>query len=231
MDINDRWCQQRGDDLFVVDIYDNLYSIKWSDIEQDIYDEVTLVSHNVEDFYAAKHGVGVITTDMHLILPGRTPISLAICLGTHNQKSNEVRDSHSKSDWSILVHSGGHWIAGGNLHGNEMLASFGRGSRPVSILSISSSYRTKLHNIINCFERRNRSVIMAQEREGCCHLISKCSRGRLTLLQSIASLVDDTVDYPDLNHKIKSTIWCTENEGEMLIAGYMWMKRLCLKLK
>ena len=168
-DITDRWCQQRSDDLFVVDICDNLYSIKWSDIEQDIFDELTLVSHNVEDFYAAKHGVGVITTDMHLILPGRTPISLAICLETHNQKSSGCRYSDTKPYCSILVHSGGHWIAGGNLPGNEMLASFGRGSRPVSILSISSSYRTKLHNIINCFERRNRSVIMAQEREGCCY--------------------------------------------------------------
>ena len=55
--------------MYIIDVGDNLYHIAWSDIINGGQIKKTLIEPNIEDFFAAVNGLGMIGKDGKLMLP------------------------------------------------------------------------------------------------------------------------------------------------------------------
>ena len=75
------------------------------------------------------------------------------------------------------------------------------------------------------------SILLAFGDDGCCHLISMTRRGRLAVLQSIASILSEDVNYYGDMNKLIFSVTETDRKGQFILTGYKWLHRLCLQFK
>ena len=219
-----RFIQHRGDDIYYRDVYDRLHTLKWSDIEAGNYSpEQVVVANNVQDFSMSQDGVGVLNTNGKLKLPSGISFNL-------NSVSAEAK-------WTNLDKVANHWIATGGLNDTAILASVGPRGHFRSSLELQltrNRYKTASHPRIYClrpaFERRGRAVILAIERDGVCHLVGMTARGRLATVTRLSNMADRGREYAMPNYEVVLCVSDDGVEGEFVLGGYCWMKKLALKL-
>ena len=86
-----------------------------------------------------------------------------------------------------------------------------------------------IYSLHDVFTRGRRGIILAIERDGCCHLIS-VMYGRMPKLQCIASIVN--IDVADReNDRVVMAVTATGIEGEFIAGGFGWTRWIGLKLK
>ena len=87
---------------------------------------------------------------------------------------------------------------------------------------------TGIFTLHQAYVRGGRGIILAIERDGCCHLISTAN-GRLSKLQSIDSIVPRVID--DKCERVVLNVTATGNKGQFIVGGWRWTKLISVKLK
>ena len=223
--ITDRWIQTRDDDIFTIDSHSSLYRIKWSDIKQGKYDLHALIDTQVEDFYAAKDRLAILKQDGSLLVGSKSLVLHSVLPDTHAIK------------WTIVVRAARHWIVAGDIDGQAIVASVDykmRFSSSIYVDLTSNGYEGKphMHDIHMAIERDRAAVLLACERDGCCHLISVSSRGVLVMLQRLATLILDSPVYRDRScFSVIQSVCRGQKEGDFIVAGALWMKLVSIRIK
>ena len=131
-----------------------------------------------------------------------------------------------------------HWIATGGLNDIAILASVGPRGHFRSSLELQltrNRYKTASNPRIYClrpaFERRGRAVTLAIERDGVCHLVGMTARGRLAMIMRLSNMADRGREYVMPNYEVVLCVSDAGVEGEFVLGGYCWMKKLTVKLK
>ena len=201
----------------------NLATLKWSDLRYRNYTAMQVIDNNVLDLSMSKDGVGLLFIHDKLKLP--------------SGMSFDLKEVNDKAEWTNLDRVAKHWIATGNVNDTAIFASVGLRGYLKSSLNIrltSNSYETKKPPHIYCirtaFERRGKAVILAIERDGICHLIGMTSRGKLSIIERLSNITDGQ-NYPHPNYKVILSEVQSGREGEFILGGYCWIKKLTLKLK
>ena len=225
-----RHAQQAGHSVYALGIDRRLYRIDWQDIKDGKYVK-TLVKENVKNFYVhGRLGLATLNLDHTLSLPSHTVVDLKA------KVDYEAR-------WAIVTRIAKCWIICGERdlehNGHAIMASISRQGDITSTLKLkltSNGYVNKrgnmfagIYSLHNVFTRGRRGIMLAIERDGCCHLIS-VHYGRLSKLQSIASIVN--VDANDRERdRVVTSLSTTKTEGEFIAGGENWTKKISLKLK
>ena len=216
MMILDGWCQEANNGIYILNSNSILCYVRWSDIIDGEYYTKTLIDTDVESFFVAKNGVGIIYKNRKVAVPRMQMIDM-------NQLSKNAI-------WRIIVSVGGHWIVSGDLDGQAIIASISTRTRVMNSLTISrssseSSYaRIAMHSIKPLFIRRRRSVILACEHDGSLHVISVGYRSDIAVIKSIRSVVPQNV------HNMLYTAMATDREGHVILTGSSWCKKVIFKI-
>ena len=251
-EVRGRYAQHVGHSVYVLDRDARLYRIEWQDIKDGKYRK-TLVKENVENFYVDK-GIGLATLNKNdslnmddtLNIDGGLNKDDTLDAGhTLTLPSDTVVNLKAKVDskaaWTIVTCIAKCWIiCGEHYHdGHAILASISNKGDIRSILKhklTSNGYVNNdgskyagIYSLHNVFTRGRRGIMLAIERDGCCHLIS-VAYGRLSKLQSIDSIVNvDVVE--DERDRIVMSVTATTTEGEFIAGGFGWNRLISLKLK
>ena len=224
--IHGRWSQQIGKTVYVVDKYETLYRIEWQDIKDGIYQAKKLELNNVKHFYADQRlDLATLHTNGRLDLNGDLPIDLR-------------KKIDSNADWTIVNSIAKCWIVSGDLDGQAIMASITNKGDIRSTLRLkltSNGYEDHnemayggIYALKNAYARHRRGIILAIERDGCCHLIS-VEDGLMSKLQTIDSIVpQDLVDYE--RNRVVLSVTATDKAGEFIAGGYHWTKKITIKL-
>ena len=221
-----RWCQHRGDDIYVIDIKDELYHISWVDIKAGLYDKFTRIAVGIEDFcFDRNEGAGILSKDGKLKLPRDKTVDLKLI------------DAHKS--WTIVIKSASRWIVSGEADNHASMVSidkFGRILSKIDIELTTNSYKeggatkpTFIDFVKSVIERDNRSVMFVGERDGCWHLVSLLQKGKLILLQSNPTIVPEKITKK--NEQILLSATKIAKKSELIVSGYNWIKRLVIRLK
>ena len=215
-----RWLQQTNESVYIISSGDNLYHMAWSDIMNGGEIKKSLIAQEIEDFFAAANGLGMISKDGILTLP----------------KGKEVRlePSLNKSGPSILIKLANHWIVSGDLDGQAIIASFRDTGKFCSKVTINmTSSKSPEVAMMYCLQTvvvdSGRAVALAVERNGCSHLLSITCRGQLDVVFTLPCLLEE-FNTSDGYKVILSTSTCSQN-GEILIGGFGWLKMIKIKIK
>ena len=224
--ICNRWYQQFRDNVYMIDREDNLYSICWVDIEQNIPAVPKLIDSQVEDFYVTVKGMATVYKNGDLKLPGSIMI---------DSKAMPV-----DVKWSTIIGASNRWIVAGDKKGHAVLAPLSTKGLVKSSLTIELTHNecwVQEHPILKylkvAVERRRCCLMLAFGIDGCCHLISMSRSGQLILVQSIARILDMNVNY-DQEDSLDKTIFSVTDtgiEGQLIIVGYKQINMICLKFK
>ena len=225
--ISERWSQQRGDDIFNIDDNNRLYRLRWSDISNGKY-LVELFANQAEDFYAARNNKMSV-----LYMNGLLMID--------DGKKIELKTVNKKAKWTIVIRSLSRWIVSGDVDGYAVLASINNKAELESTIEIKLTALANgglylerqiliptMYAIKVVFHRRNRSVLLAVERDGCFHLVAQASKRPLLLLKSYGRVSSRCEDHP--YDRIICTATKTMLEGEFIISGTDYLKRIVFKL-
>ena len=225
-----RHAQQAGHSVYAVDCYARLYRIEWQDIKVGKYGK-TLVKSNVVHFYVdGKLGLATLNMDNTLTLPVGTEVNLKAKVDF-------------EATWTIVTCIAKCWIASGDRDldrdGHAIMASVSEKGDITSTLKLkltSNGYANSdgimfagIYSLHNVFARGRRGIMLAIERDGCCHLIS-VMHGRMSMLQSIASIVNVDVAESE-SERIVHCVTATGIEREFIVGGWNWTRRISLKLK
>ena len=178
-----------------------------------------LIARNIEDFFAAANGIGMIGKDGKLTLPKGRIVELE----TNLKKAKNL----------ILIKVAKHWIVSGDLDGQAIIASFSDTGKLCSRVTIDmTSSQSRDTAMMYCLQTvavdRRRAVALAVEREGCSHLLSMTCRGRLYVVFTLPCLIDDS-NKRDMHDVVYSVSSCSQ-KGEILVCGYGWMKMINTKI-
>ena len=220
-----RNAQQADRSIYFLDKHACLCRIEWQNIEVGKYCK-TMMKSNVRHFYVDKElGLATLNLDHTLSLP---------CLIVVDLKAKI--DSEAK--WNIVTYIATYRIVCGDrdIDGQAIMASISRHGVVISTLRFkltSNGYKIDMfagiYSLHQAYTRGRRGIMLAIERDGCCHLIS-VANGRMSKLQSIASIVN--VDRNENKSEwIVTSVTATGSEGEFIVGGYGWTKRISLKLK
>lgn len=80
------------------------------------------------------------------------------------------------------------------------------------------------------YEYMKSAILLTVERDGCCHLLSLSSKGRLGYMQNYPSLVPSNKKYSSSNFKAVLSVMSTGKRGLFLVGGHSWMKTIYIKL-
>ena len=224
--IHGRWTQQVAHSVYAVDKYVGLYRIEWQDIKDGKYVK-TLVKENVENFYVdGRLGLATLNKDHTLSLPSLSDVDLSVNV-----------DSEAK--WTLVTCIVRHWIVSGDRDGQAIIGSVSKQGDVISMLKLKLTANgfknfngimfTGIYSLHQAYVRGRRGIILAIERDGCCHLIS-VGGGRLSKLQSIDSIVPlNVVKYKSF--RVVTSLTYTDTKGKFVAGGWNWTKRISLKLK
>ena len=218
-----RYAQQVDQTVYAMDEDNRLYRIEWQDIKDGKYCE-TLVRSEVKHFFAERRlGLATILTNDKLSLPSGTDVGL--------------RTVDSKIKWTIVTYIAKCWIVSGDLDGQAIMTSISNKGDVRSTLKLqltSNGYVNGQGNkyggifsIRQAFVSHRRGIMMAIERDGCCHLIS-ISYGRMSVIQSIDSFVTPEEDYRRL--RVVMAVTVTHTEGVFIVGGVNWSKMISVKI-
>ena len=205
-----------------------LYRIEWQDLKDGKYCE-TLVNSDVKNFYVDRSiGLATVSKNGILSLASGTEIDL-------------LKIVESKVIWNILTCIAKCWIVSGELEldGQAIMASISKQGDVRSTFKLkltSNGYKNSkgikfagIYSIHDAFVRGRRGIMLAIERDGCCHLIS-VMYGSMSKLQSIASIVlTDLID--NKSQSIVMSVTATDTKGEFIAGGFYWTKKITIKLK
>ena len=242
--IRGSYAQQAGHSVYAVDNDGGLYRIEWEDIKDGKYLK-TLVKSNVWDFYIDKTR-GLATIDMSYIL------SLASV-----DEVIPLPKIDPLAQWTIVTCIAKYWIVSGDLYDQSIITSISNKGDVISTLKLkltSNGYLAEMASecydysdegiqyetmrfagiftLNPVFVRGRRGIMLAIERDGCCHLIS-VHYGRMSKLQSIASIVLITPFnmFDEGDNFIVISVVDTDTEGVFIAAGMGWTKKITIKLK
>ena len=223
-----RYAQHIGHSVYAMENGASLYRIEWQDIKDGKYVK-TLVKEDVNSFYVDRRlGLATLNTSNSLTLPNGTVVDLKAKVD-------------SKATWTLVTCIAEYWIACGDrdldIDSHAILASVDKQGRVRSKLTLkltSNGYKKRdgvmfagIFSLQNVFITGRRGIMLAIERDGCCHLIS-VTYGRMSKLQSIAS-IDVAGSYE--RNRIVLSVTTTGTKGEFIAGGENWTRRIRLKLK
>ena len=222
--IADKWCQQLNDDIYIIDNRDRLQRISWQDIKAGRYTRHSVVDSNVEDFYMHDQGNAILKTTGTLVLNA----------GRHSVEMHDMHDTFSSVKWSTVIKSADRWIVcGDRKDSSSTIVSLD--DRGVVISSVSIVTRAAwgdafIKYLKTAIVRRHEAIILAIDVNSCCHLISMTASGHLHTLDSTPTLCRCDIKYPDEWYKQITSMTETDTEGQYIVAGYMWIKKLTVRL-
>ena len=76
----------------------------------------------------------------------------------------------------------------------------------------------------------DRAIILAMELSACCHLISMTASGHLNLIESMPSIRRPDVEYHHDCYKVIYSMTESDVEGQYIVAGYSWIRKLTVRL-
>lgn len=206
-----RWTQEIGHYFYMVTQDDFLVRVDWTKIEsrRNMFE---LIAVKVEDFFVTKdYAFGYLKTDSTLVLPFKK------CTGL------KVVDVDAK--WTLITKASNWWIVSGEKKDNTaILASINPTGIIISKLLLQltpNEYQkealkpTKLYCLKTALEKRMKATVIAFERDGCCQLISTSNTGKLFLIQSLPSLVPESVK--NTQYQIIYSVSHTDQKGQFLI--------------
>ena len=228
--IRGRHSQQAGHSVYVMDNDARLYRIEWKDIKDGKYRK-TMVKSNVKQFYVdILLGLATLNLNNTLSLPSDTVVELKAKVDT-------------QATWTIVTLIAECWIVCGDrdLKSDDyaIMASISRQNKVRSTLKLkltSNGYKNQydsrefagIYSLHQAYVRGRRGIMLAIERDGCCHLIS-VAYGRMSKLQSIDSIVNvDVVE--DERYRIVNCVTTTGARGVFIVSGLFWTRRISLKL-
>ena len=187
---------------------------------------------NVKNFYVDRRlGLATLNLDHTLSLPSLNEVELKAKVD-------------SKAKWTIVIYIAKFWIVSGDLDlcrdGQAIMAIISKKGDvrfKLKLKMTSNGYMREdgiiefagVYSLNQVYARGRRGIMLAIERDGCCHLIS-VAYGRMSKLQSIDSIVNvDVNKYKD--HRIVTSVIYTGTKDEFIASGYRWSKRITLKLK
>ena len=230
--VSDRYCQDLNDNIYVVDRYHNLWRISWHDVKARRYDAKCVFSKSVEDFYMHEHGNAILKTTGIIALSGGQSINMQDVAGS-------VR-------WSTVTRAANRWIVSGGENNDvcegycdkyydstSTIASVddrGVGISSMSIRTTAVAYSAFIKYLKTAIVRGDRAIILAIEVSACCHLISMTASGRLHLIESMPSIRRPDVMYPGDGWKIIESMTESDVEGQYIVAGYTWIRKLTVRL-
>lgn len=88
-----------------------------------------------------------------------------------------------------------------------------------------------MYSLKKAFELSGRSIIFAIERDGCFHMISISTSGRLSILLSHDTLVPQNIGSDSSNIKHLASISTIGKPGMIVVGGKRWIKVIRLSLK
>ena len=193
-------------------------------MEQNMAAVPKLIDSQAEDFYVNSKGMAIVYINGDLKLPGSARV--------------ESKTMPSDVKWSAIVGASSRWIVAGGRKGHLVLVTLSTKSLVRSSLTIKltqNGYRPELHATLYCIKvavvRRHCSLILAFGIDGCSHLISMNKSGQLILAQSIASILDTSVNYEDGGCKTTLSVAETNIEGRFIVSSYMQLNMIDFKFK
>ena len=217
--IRGRYEQQTGQTIYVVDEYGELYRIEWQDIKDGNYCK-TLVKSNVEHFYLDEVlSLATLNKDYTLSLASGSEVDLKAKVD-------------SKAVWTIVTCIAKYWIVSGDLdHSSQaIMTSISKQGKIRSKLKLkltSNGHENSedgniyagIFTLRETYIRGMRGIMLAIERDGCCHLIS-VMYGRMAKLQSIDSIVNVGV-IVDIWGCVVLSVTATRIAGEFIAGGHL----------
>ena len=208
-----KWHQQFRDNVYMIDIEDNLYRICWTDIEHGIPVVPKLIDSHVEDFYLARKGMAIVYLRGDLKLPGSIKVD------------SKAMPTGVKSP--TIVCASNRWIIAGHKEGHAVLATLSTKGLVQSSLTIKLTHNgcrpaeyPTLKYLKKAVERKCCSLILTFGTDGCCHLISLIRSGRKIIqVQSIANILDTNVHYDYDSDKTTLSVTHTGIEGQFIMTG------------
>ena len=220
MYVANRWCQQLDDDIYIVDDKDRLMRISWHDVKAGRYASHAVVDSHVEDFYVHDQGIAILKTTGTLVING----GQTVCM--------QAVDDNAK--WSAVVKAADRWLVCGdktdmtstivNLDDQGVVIS------SVSILTKAVYDDAWIKYLKTAIVRHHQAIILAIDVDACCHLISMTASGRLHIIDSMPSIRRRDIKYPEEKFKQITSMTETDTEGQYIVAGYMWIKKLTVRL-
>ena len=226
--IFNRYEQQVGQTIYSVDKYGDMHRIEWQDIRNGKYCKIWM-KPNVDNFFVDKTG-GFATIDMnHTLFLHRNYLSL------NSELTVDLRTKVDllASNWTVLACVAKCWMVSGDFYGQAIMASISNEGKIRSTMKLkltSSGYRvmySDIYSIKKASVRGMRGIMIAIEREGCCHLIS-IVYGRMSVLQSIDLIVPDVFEYK--YHRLVMNVTATGTKGKFIVGGFDWTKMITINL-
>ena len=234
-----RYAQQVDKTVYVVDLLGDFYRIEWQDIKDGNYQKTLVVKSNVENFFVDRGlGLAIVNENGTLSLDNNDNGTLSL----DNKTEVELQTKFNPlAKWKIVTCVAKCWIVSGDcyLDGHAIMASISKKSsikstQKIKLTSngykgISGSEYGGIYALRKVYITGMRGIMIAIERDGCCHLMS-VDFGRLTVLQSIDSIVDvDMVLYESEN--IVHSVTAARTKGEFIVGGCGWTRVITVKYK
>ena len=213
-----RHCQQLDDDIYVVDRQHKLWRVSWHDIKTRRCDVKCLIDDDVEDFYMHEHGNAILKTTGIIAL-------------SEGQSIN-MKQVDGIAKWSAVIRSANRWIACGEKKGST-IASIDDEGLVISSMSIRTTdlnIGAYIKYLKTAIVTGDRAIILAMEHSARCHLISMTASGHLHMIESMPSICRPDVEYPDGWCKKIYSMTETDIEGQYIVAGYSWIRKLTVRL-
>ena len=222
------WCQHHGGEIYAIDDSDSLQVIRWPDIEAGDYACNRVIDGGVEDFCVAAGRRAILYVDGSLRVDGRP--------------ASNILATRINVKWTIVTKAARYWLVSGNQIGDKVvvlvcLSRSGKAKHHIDIQAtchknepvISHEYMYSLKVV---YERSDRAVILAIERDGICHLISISQHGRFEYLQRLCDIVNTDMTFSAARFSVITAACSAEDkEGEIFIAGYRWIRKINFLLK
>jgi hypothetical protein len=226
--------------VYAVDLYRQLYRIEWQDIKEGIYQK-KLIKSDVKNFYVDK-------------ILGTAIVNEVGTLYLDNEVEVDLTKVNTEAEWTIVTCVAKCWIVSEDLDldhdGHAIMASINEKGDVKSTLKLKLTNNGYIEEIVKDEEESieggkarfagiyalrkvyvtgRRGIMMAIERDGCCHLMS-VYYGRLSVLQSIASIVPLDV-VKDERYRVVMSVTATGAKGEFIVGGSNWTKLITVKYR
>ena len=247
--IYSRYAQQVGNTVYALDHSRSLYRIEWQDIKEGIYEKKHIKS-KVDNFYVDRVlFLSTLDNDGTLYLDNEVVVHLTKV----NTEAQWLIVTCVANYWIVsggldLDRDGHAIIAAVNKHGEIKSTLKFKLTTNGCVDQISQNYDSPVEGgyfakfadteggtvkFAGIFALRKvyitgmRGIMMAIDRDGCCHLIA-VDYGRLSLLQSIDSIVPRYIEKE--NHLVMS-VTATAVKGQFIVGGLGWTRMISVKVK
>ena len=219
--ICDRWSQQLNDDIYVIDNSDRLIRISWQDVTAHRYASLAVVDSRVEDFYVHDQGNAILKTTGTLVLNSVS-------------RSVNMQAVYAGVKWSTVIKAANRWlVCGDKTDMTSAIVSLDDRGVIISSVSIRTTAvygQAFIKYLKTAVVRQHQAIILAIDVDACCHLISMTASGHLHTLESMPTIRRPDIQYPNESYKQISSMAETDTEGQYIVAGYMWIKKLTVRL-